>query len=148
MKIKSSSFENNQEIPAKYACDGEDVNPPLEFSEVSEQCQSIALIVDDPDAPGGTWVHWLVWNINPSSSYIEEDSVPEGSTQGVNSFGKNDYGGPCPPSGTHHYHFKAYALDQELNLDFMADKKALEEAMEGHIIGEADLIGLYQRGNE
>lgn len=145
MKIKSSAFQNNGLIPSKHTCDGEDVSPPLEFLEVPERCQSIALVIDDPDAPGGSWIHWLVWNIDPSFPYIPEGSDLEGPIQGVNSFGKNGYGGPCPPSGVHHYHFKAYALDQKLDLDFMADRQALQKAMKGHILEEAELTGVYQR---
>ncbi len=148
MKIKSSSFENNNSIPSKYTCDGEDINPPLEFSDIPDRCQGIALIMEDPDAPGGSWIHWLVWNVSPSSFYVKENSVPEGATQGVNSFGNNNYGGPCPPSGTHHYCFKAYALDQKINLDSGADKQDVQDQMEGHIIEEAELIGIYHRRDE
>ncbi len=145
MKITSSAFENNQQIPLKYTCDGQDINPPLEISEVPKETKSLVLIVDDPDAPMGTWVHWLVWNIDPSIAKIEENSMPQGAVQGQNSFGKAPYGGPCPPSGTHRYFFKVYALDIKLELDSSADKNALESAMEGHILDKAELIGLYQR---
>ncbi len=145
MKLNSSAFENNQLIPAKYTCDGEDISPPLEISGVPEGSQSLVLIVDDPDAPMGTWDHWIVWNINPSTSSIEENSVPEEAIEGMNSFGKQPYGGPCPPSGTHHYHFKLYALDTKLELDSSSEKKDVEKAMENHILDRAELIGLYQR---
>ena len=145
MKLSSPVFENNQSIPAKYTCDGEDINPPLQISEVPEGTKSLVLFVDDPDAPMGTWDHWIVWNINPSVSFIEENSVPEGGVQGMNDFGKQPYGGPCPPSGTHRYFFKFYALDNELELDSSSKKEALERAMEGHILDKAELIGLYKR---
>lgn len=145
MKLLSSVFENNQSIPPKYTCDGENVNPPLEIKEMPEGAETLVLIVDDPDAPGGTFVHWIVWNIPPSISLIKENSAPEGAIQGINDFGKNSYSGPCPPSGTHHYHFKLYALDQSLVLDSAARKEDLEKAMETHILEQAELIGLYQR---
>jgi hypothetical protein len=145
MKLTSSAFENNGIIPQKYACDGENINPPLKISEVPEGVKSLALIVDDPDAPMGTWVHWLVWNIDPSISTIEENSVPTGTIKGLNDFKKNSYGGPCPPSGTHHYHFKLYALDKMIDLNDSSAKKELEKAMEDHILDWAELVGLYQR---
>jgi len=144
MKLISPAFENNQLIPSKYTCDGEDINPPLEISEVPEGTQGLVLIVDDPDAPMGTWTHWIVWNINPSTTLIEENSVPEGAFQGMNNFGKQPYGGPCPPSGTHRYQFKLYALDTKLELNPLSDKKNIEEAMENHIIEETMLVGLYK----
>lgn len=145
MKLTSSAFENNQTIPSKYTCDGEDINPPLEIQEIPETAQSLVLIVDDPDAPMGTWAHWLVWNIDPSIVSIKENSIPEGAVQGQNSFGKQDYGGPCPPSGTHHYYFKVYALDIKLELDSSSDKKDLESVIQNYILDQAELIGLYQR---
>ncbi|MBD3208190.1 MAG: YbhB/YbcL family Raf kinase inhibitor-like protein [Candidatus Nealsonbacteria bacterium] len=145
MKITSPAFEKNGEIPEKYTCDGEDVNPPLEISGTPETAKSLVLIVDDPDAPMGTWDHWLVWNINPGISKIEEDSLPKGAVQGTNDFGKNPYGGPCPPSGTHHYHFKIYALDKSLDLEASANKSNLEKEMDGHILDWAELVATYQR---
>lgn len=145
MKLTSPAFGNNLPIPSKYTCDGEDINPPLEISEVPEGTQSLVLIMDDPDAPVGIWDHWVVWNINPSIISIEENSVPEGAVQGMNSFGKQPYGGPCPPSGTHHYHFKLYALDTKLELDPSSKKEDVEKAMEDHILEQAELVGLYQR---
>lgn len=144
MKILSPVFENNQLIPAKYTCDGKDVNPPLRISEVPAGAQSLVLIVDDPDAPRGIWDHWIVYNINPQSTPIEENSVPEGSIQVVNSFGKKFYGGPCPSSGTHHYYFKLYALDIKLEQG-ISSKNELENAMENHILAQSELVGLYQR---
>jgi len=145
MKIESPAFENNQPIPSKYTCDGEDINPPLKISDVPENAKSLVLIVDDPDAPFGAFTHWIVWNIDPKTSFIEENSVPDGAIVGVNDFGKNSYGGPCPPSGTHHYHFKLYALDSTLNLDKNSKKKDLEKAMENHILEKAEIIGIYKR---
>ncbi|PIS42757.1 MAG: YbhB/YbcL family Raf kinase inhibitor-like protein [Candidatus Kerfeldbacteria bacterium CG08_land_8_20_14_0_20_40_16] len=145
MKITSSAFQNNQSIPAKYSCDGEDVNPPLTFSELPDNTQSLVLIMDDPDAPAGTWVHWTIWNINPTTTEIAENSVPEGAVEGITSSGSAGYGGPCPPSGEHRYIFKLYALDAMLELDASADKAALEQEMQSYILGKADLTGLYRR---
>jgi Raf kinase inhibitor-like YbhB/YbcL family protein len=145
MKLSSSAFKNNQLIPGKYTCDGEDISPPLIISEVPEGTKSLVLIVDDPDAPVGNWDHWIVWNINLSTSIIGEGEVPAGSLQGINDFGKKPYGGPCPPSGTHHYYFKLYALDRELELDPSSKKEDVELAIQDHILEQAELIGLYQR---
>lgn len=145
MEIKSSAFAHNQTIPKKYTCDGENVNPPLVFSKVPEGTKSLALIMDDPDAPVGLWVHWTLWNISPQTIEIKENSVPQGAVEGVTSFGSSGYGGPCPPSGEHRYFFKLYALDAELNLPNEADKAALEEAMTGHVLEKAELVGLYSR---
>ncbi|MCL5666597.1 MAG: YbhB/YbcL family Raf kinase inhibitor-like protein [Patescibacteria group bacterium] len=145
MKIESQAFKDGENIPAKYTCDGEGVNPPLEFGNVPAEAKSLALIMDDPDAPGKTWTHWLVWNIDPAVSRIAENSVPEGAMQGQASSGQNNYGGPCPPSGTHRYYFKVYALDAKLDIPSYSDQAALEQAMDGHIIGQAELVGLYSR---
>lgn len=142
LTVSSPVFENNGNIPAKYTCDGDDVNPPLDISDIPEGTQSIVLIVDDPDAPMGTWDHWVVWNIEPVEK-IEENSVP--GTQGLNDFRKNSYGGPCPPSGTHRYFFKVYALDTKLDLDTDSKKSDVERAMQGHILAKGELIGLYSR---
>ena len=145
MKLSSPAFENNQAIPSQYSCDGQDINPPLKISEAPENAASLVLIMDDPDAPMGTWVHWLVWNINPQTTEIAENNVPAGAVEGTTSFGRTGYGGPCPPSGTHRYFFKIYALDTKLDLSIEADKEKLEEAMDGHILAQAELIGLYSR---
>ncbi|MBU1062320.1 MAG: YbhB/YbcL family Raf kinase inhibitor-like protein [Candidatus Omnitrophica bacterium] len=142
MKLTSPEFENNSVIPGKFTCQGEDVNPALLIEGVPENAKTLALIVDDPDAPMGTWIHWVVYNI-PIISRIEEDSIP--GKQGTNDFGRNDYGGPCPPSGTHRYFFKIYALDTELDLKEGIHKMDLENAMEGHIMDKAELIGLYKK---
>lgn len=143
MKLSSSAFTT--EIPSMYTCDGENINPPLTISEVPAGTLSLALIVDDPDAPGGTWVHWLVWNIDSTTTEIAENSVPASVTQGTNDFGNAAWGGPCPPSGTHRYFFKLYALDSKLELSSTAKKADLLDAMQGHILQEAELVGNYQR---
>lgn len=145
MKLESPAFAGNQSIPKKYTCDGKDINPPLKIEEVPTEAKSLVLIVDDPDAPFGTFTHWLVWNIDPKTTLIEENSVPEGAIQGLNDFGKNSYGGPCPPSGTHHYHFKLYAIDVLLDLPSSSKKSDLERAIKDHILDSAELIGTYQR---
>ena len=116
MKISSPAFENNSKIPEKYTCDGENVNPPLKIEGVLKEAKSLVLIVDDPEAHMGTFLHWLVWNIPPETDFIEENSLPKRAVQGKNDFGKENYGGPCPPFGTHRYFFKLYALDKILDL--------------------------------
>lgn len=145
IKITSSAFKNKEYIPSKYTCDGMDVSPPLMIDNVPPKARALALIVDDPDAPRGTWVHWVAWNINPGTREIKEQSIPTGAVQGMNDFGNRDYGGPCPPSGTHRYFFKLYALDTALTLGPDTTKPALEAAMKGHILDKAELIGLYER---
>jgi len=145
MKISSPAFGHNQSIPPKYTCDGENVNPPFMISGASEGTKSFVLINDDPDAPMGTWVHWTLWNIGPKTTEIGENSVPAGTVEGITSFGNSGYGGPCPPSGTHRYFFKLYALDTTLDLDVKAKKIDVEKAMEGHILDRAELVGLYKR---
>ena len=140
MKLTSPEFKNNDPIPMKFTCQGDDVSPELVIDGVPEKAKSLALIVDYPDAPMGMWVHWVVYNI-PIASKIEENSIP--GEQLINDFGRKDYGGPCPPSGTHRYFFKIYALDKELDLKEGARKKDLERAMEGHILDNAELVGLY-----
>jgi len=143
--IASPAFPHNGMIPSKYTCDGADVNPPLSFDNIPGKSKSLALIVDDPDAPRGTWVHWVVWNIGPGTMTIAENSVPHGALQGTNDFRKQGYGGPCPPSGTHRYFFKLYALDTLLSLKAGATKAQLVEEMKGHVLGSSELIGLYRR---
>ena len=142
LTITSPAFENNGSIPSKYTCDEDDVNPPLKIEGVPEGTLSLVLIVDDPDAPMGTWDHWIVWNIPPLEE-IEENSVP--GVEGLNSFRKHSYGGPCPPSGTHRYFFKFYALDTKLDLDSNSRKKHVERAIEGHILAKGEIVGLYRR---
>lgn len=145
LKISSPAFAHNGSIPAKYTCDGADTNPPLRIENVSGGAKSLALIVDDPDAPAGTWVHWVVWNIPAATGEIGENSVPPGAEQGKTDFGRNVYGGPCPPSGTHRYFFKLYALNATLDLGPATTRKGLEKAMEGHVIDRAELVGVYKR---
>lgn len=142
MKLTSPEFENNKFIPAKFTCEEEDINPCLIIDDIPAEVKSLALIVDDPDAPTGTWVHWVVYDI-PVISRIEEDSVP--GKPGVNNLGKQAYHGPCPPSGTHRYFFKLYALDKKLDLAEGLSKGALEKAMRGHILDKAELVGLYKK---
>jgi len=137
-------------IPKKYTCDGPDASPPLNWSDVPAKAKSLALIVDDPDAPMGTWVHWVAWNIPPDARSLDEgvpkkDSLPNGMKQGTTDFRSIGYGGPCPPSGTHRYFFKLYALDTALNLPPSTTKKDLERAMQGHVLRQVELIGKYAR---
>jgi len=143
LKVKSSAFEHNGLIPRKYTCDGNDVNPPLTIEDIPEGTESLALTIDDPDAPMGTWDHWVVWNIPPHTQEIREKSVP--GVEGMNDFRRNSYGGPCPPGGTHRYFFKVYALDTKLNLGAASRKKDLERAMQGHILAKGEFIGRYSR---
>ena len=145
MKLKSLTFQHNTLISSRYTCDGDNVSPPLKISGVPPAAKSLALIVDDPDAPRGTWVHWILWNISPATTEIAEYSVPDGAEEGVTSFGRPGYGGPCPPSGTHRYFFKLYALDVMLNLPAAATKEDVERAMREHILEKTELIGLYHR---
>jgi hypothetical protein len=142
MKIMSSAFENNTEIPMKYSCGREGINPPLSFQDVPVNAKSLALIMDDPDAPNGTFVHWVLFNIDPKTQEIKENSIPQGALRGKTSAGRFDYVAVCPPSGTHRYFFKLYALDAVLDLTGPT-KVELEGKMQGHILKEAELIGLY-----
>jgi Raf kinase inhibitor-like YbhB/YbcL family protein len=142
MKVYSPVFAHNGHIPPLYTCEGENINPPLEVSDVPAKAKTLAIIVEDPDAPHGVFDHWLVWNILPNEAIAERSSP---GISGINGFGKIGYGGPCPPSGTHRYFFKVYALDAELDMMTGADKKELLQAMEGHVIAEAVLVGHYQK---
>jgi hypothetical protein len=149
-ELTSDAFTPHESIPRKYSCDGEDISPPLTWSDPPEGTQSFALICDDPDAPMGTWVHWVLFNIPADSRSLPEaipaqDTLSDGSVHGKNSWKRQDYGGPCPPSGTHRYFFKLYALDTTLDLRAGATKKKVLRAMEGHILAEADLMGTYSR---
>jgi len=144
MKIVSLAFQNNSKIPGKYTCHGENINPPLSFLDIPQDAKSLALIMDDPDASAKTWVHWVVYNINPKTTKVDENTIPQGGIEGMTDFGKTGYGGPCPPSGVHRYFFKLYALNTILKLQ-NADKKMVEEKMQGYIIDQAELIGLYNR---
>jgi len=145
LTVSSPVFENNSTIPSKYTCDGANVNPPLSIEHVPDGTKSLALVVDDPDAPAGVWVHWVLWNIQPETKELKENSVPRGAQQGMNDFRKHPYSGPCPPSGTHRYVFKIYALDTILTISPDATKTDLEKAMKGHIIEQGHIIGLYKR---
>ncbi len=147
----SSVFEDGGFIPAKYTCDGEDVNPPLRMSNLSENAKSLAIVVEDPDAPGGVFTHWIAWNIPPVGEIPEgipkeaKLSEPLKIVQGKNDFGRIGYNGPCPPGGVHHYYFKVYVLDTELKLKPGATKEELLKAMKGHVIQYGELVGLYSR---
>ncbi len=145
LRISSPAFENGGEIPKKYTCDEANVNPSLKVENVPPNTKSLALVFDDIDAPRGTYVHWILWNMEPSVKEIKENSVPEGAVQGVNDFKKRHYGGPCPPGRAHKYVFRIYALDTLLNLNPNGTKKDLEKVMEGHIISRAQLTGLFKR---
>ena len=145
LKITSPEFENNGIIPDKYTCNGMGVNPPLKIEGIPINAETLALIVDDPDAPMGAWDHWILWNIPAKIDEIREASVPEGALQGGNGWVRKDYGAPCPPNGTHRYFFKIYALDTKLELNTESNKKDVENAMEGHVIEKAELIGLFKK---
>lgn len=150
MKLESSAFEANGMIPPKYTCDRENVSPPLRWDEPPVGTQSFALICDDPDAPMGTFVHWVLYDLPPETRQLPEAipataKLPNGGIQGKNDFRKLGYGGPCPPSGTHRYFFKLYALDKKLALEPGASKAQLEKAMKNHILGTAELVGRYAR---
>ena len=145
MKIVSSAFADNQKIPDRYTCKGEDINPPLSFSDVPEKTKSLVLILDDSDAPGGLWTHWTVWNIAPATSTILENSFPENSVRGITSAGSVGYHGPCPPSGTHHYVFHLLALDVEFSLSPGTKPQELWTAVDNHILAQARLTGLYSK---
>ncbi|NQU83780.1 MAG: YbhB/YbcL family Raf kinase inhibitor-like protein [Parcubacteria group bacterium] len=144
MQIYSPAFAYNALIPSEYTCDGTDINPQLNIANVPEGTKSLALIMDDPDAPGETWDHWILWNINPKTTLISKNSAPSGAKQGYNSWGNAKYGGPCPPSGTHRYMFKLYALDTMLSIA-SADGYDLGVAMKGHILKQVTLIGKYAK---
>ncbi len=144
-RISSPLFADRGAIPPRYTCDGEDNNPPLSIENVPPEAKSLALIVTDPDAPKGTWVHWVVWGIDPKARDLREGSLPKGAVQGTNDFGKRRYGGPCPPSGRHRYVFRLYALDAAVDPGAGATKARLEAAMKGHVLGKAELVGVYKR---
>ena len=144
MKITSSAFQDGGNIPSKFTCDGSDTSPPMQITSVPAEAKTLVLIADDPDAPGGLFTHWLVWNIPPQTNSIAEASAPKG-VHGTNDFGKSGYKGPCPPPGTHRYSFKIFALDRELDLRSGAKRSQLDAAMKGHIIAQGELIGRYTR---
>lgn len=144
MALASPSFNEGDPIPLKFSCDGEDISPELDWFGIPEGTVSLALIMDDPDAPGSTWVHWVLFNLPMDLSGLREGMTGVGQ-DGTNSWNRTGYGGPCPPSGTHRYFFKLYALDTNLDIKSGANKDALEEAMEGHILGQAELMGTFNR---
>jgi Raf kinase inhibitor-like YbhB/YbcL family protein len=146
MRLTSSAFTEGSSIPSKYTCDGDDAIPPLHFEDVPPAAKSLALVMDDPDAPGGTWDHWIVWNLPPGTKEVKEGKAP-GGVGGKNSWGRNDWGAPCPPDREHRYFFRLYALDRELDLGAGAKKGELEKAMRGHIVAEAQLMGRYLRSS-
>lgn len=143
MELTSTAFKHNGTIPAGHSYRGGNVSPPLTITGVPAAARSLALICDDPDSPGGTWVHWVAWNIDPKTTQIPQGRLPAGAMVGSNSWGKAEWDGPTPPSGTHHYVFKLYALKEPISLKPGADAKALEAAMKGKILAETRLIGLY-----
>ena len=149
--VQSADFANGTEIPKQFTCSGEDRSPALEWNDAPAGTKTFALIVDDPDAPVGTWVHWVIFNIPGSAHGLhgaveKKDQIADGARQGQNDFKKTGYNGPCPPPGKpHRYFFKLYALGAELSLRAGATKHDLERAMEGHILGQAEWIGRYQR---
>lgn len=145
ISVTSPAFQHEASIPSKYTCDGEDVSPPLEWSPGPQGTKSYTLIMDDPDAPRGTWVHWVAWNI--SGTTLPPAIKPQATdiAQGTNSWPKSGYGGPCPPSGTHRYFFKVYALDSQLDLAPETTKEALLKAMQSHILAQGELMGTYAR---
>ncbi|PIO08546.1 YbhB/YbcL family Raf kinase inhibitor-like protein [Candidatus Pacearchaeota archaeon CG10_big_fil_rev_8_21_14_0_10_34_12] len=144
MELRSPAFENGGKIPSKYTCDSEDLSPRLEISNIPEGTKSLVLIMDDPDAPIGMWVHWVVFNISPETKVIPEGEEPKG-IHGKGTGGNKDYMGPCPPGGEHRYFFKLYALDTELDLNEGATKTDVEGAMENHILEKSELVGKYKR---
>ncbi|MBU0612014.1 YbhB/YbcL family Raf kinase inhibitor-like protein [Patescibacteria group bacterium] len=145
MQMESPSFKYGEEIPSKFTCDGEGVNPSLVLKNVPKEAKSLALVVYDPDAPSGTWIHWLVWNISPETSDINENSIPAGAVVGENSWPRNSYGGPCPPDGSHRYFFKIYALNTTLNIPENSKFQDLENSIKDHVLAEAELMGRYKR---
>jgi Raf kinase inhibitor-like YbhB/YbcL family protein len=150
IEVTSSAFEDGEGIPTRYTCDGLDVSPPLSWGSVPDGTRSLTLIADDPDAPGGTFVHWVIYDLPPDTRGLPEDvptqqTLPSGAAQGVNGAGSIGYMGPCPPSGTHRYFFKVYALDTELGLGGGATKEEVLDAMEGHVVAEGQLMGTYRR---
>jgi Raf kinase inhibitor-like YbhB/YbcL family protein len=151
LDVRSSAFEERGAMPARYTCDDLDISPPLSWSSVPNGTRSLALIVDDPDAPRGAFVHWVIYNLPPDTRRLPEDipnqrMLPSGALQGMNGAGSIGYTGPCPPNGTHRYFFKVYALDTELDLGAGTMKVEVVSAMEGHVLAEGRLLGTYQRG--
>lgn len=145
LTLKSTAFQPGGPIPRKYSCQGDDVSPPLSIAGIPAETESLALVVEDPDAPAGTWDHWILYGLSPGTSKIREATVPPGARQGRNGWGRNTWGGPCPPSGEHRYFFRLYALDTALDLAPGATKRELRRAMEGHVLAESELMGRYRK---
>lgn len=145
LTVTSAAFAEGKAIAVKHTCDGDDVSPPLVIGATPAGTRSLALIMDDPDAPGGIWVHWVAWNIPPQTREIPENGMPAAARLGRNDWKLNGYGGPCPPFGTHRYFFRLYALDTALSLPPSATKSDLEHAMEGHVLAAGQLMGIYKR---
>ena len=143
--ITSPSFQAGGDIPAKFTCNGTNVSPELQISSVPNEAKSLVLIVDDPDAPRGLFTHWIVWNIDPKTTRVAENGAPAVGVQGTNDFDKRNYGGPCPPSGTHRYFFKIFALDNTLDLKQGAKRREVDAAMKGHVIAQGQLMGKYSK---
>lgn len=143
LEITSQAFKHRESIPVKYTCEGEEVNPSLVVRSVPLKTESLALVMSDPDAPGGTWIHWVMWNLNPNGHKISENSAP--GVEGKNSAGQIGYQGPCPPSGTHRYIFEVFALDSKIDLEEGAIKDELEKAIKGRILASGSLTGLYEK---
>ena len=141
----TSVFEHNCYIPSKYTCDGEDMAPVLTVSDIPAEAKELALIVDDPDAPMGTWVHWVLYNLPPTTTTIDYKNLPKEAKEGMTDFARTGWGGPCPPSGVHRYFFKLYALDKKVELPQGVTKFQLEKEIREHIIEKSELIGLYKR---
>ncbi len=145
LALTSPAFHNNETIPLHYTCQGDNVSPPLHIDGVPAATRSMALIMHDPDAPNGDFAHWVVWNMPPSLKQVGENSVPTGAVQGATGFGSNKYGGPCPPSGVHHYIFDLYALDSTLNVPATTGQTELKQAMQGHVLDQTSLTGLFSK---
>jgi len=150
IKVKSPVFDEGEPIPTRYTCSGVDVSPPLSWTLLPENTVSIAIICEDPDAPGGLWTHWVIFNLPGDTAGLEEhimgrEILDNGAVQGMNDFGRVGYGGPCPPGGTHRYFYKVYALDMELDLTPRSSRAELLEAMEGHILDQGQIMGYYTR---
>ena len=150
IKIESKEFNEGNPIPKRYTCDDVNISPPLTWSSIPEEAKSIAIICEDPDAPGGTWSHWVIFNLPGDISGLDEfvmgrEILDNGAVQGVNDFGTIGYGGPCPPSGTHRYYFKIYALDRKIEITSRINRSELLENMGGHIIDQGQLMGIYTR---
>jgi hypothetical protein len=145
VEIRSTAFNQRQNIPPEYTCDGDKINPPLIIDQLPEKAKSLVLIVDDPDAPSGTFTHWLVYDIDPQIKEIKQDSVPPQAKEGINTANQTGYYPPCPPTGSHRYFFRLYALDTKLNLNPGINREELETKMAGHILEKAELMGTYTR---